>query len=568
MLKKITSLFIAIIFVLAAFPIGQLAEAATTYTFLEIVEVDTYDNKGKPLGTSITGVKVQNNVGKVTTLKIDKSTVYYINNTATNIHGFKAGMQVSVTMGLNKIREMRANTNSGSGSIVANSKQLTGVVTQIDPNGLQMRVKIDGSTTRTFTINKNTEVFKNNSSVDLSTLYAGDKVRLTFATATTSTIAEIDIINSSAIMVQELYKAKLNTINTNKNSINVRNAHPLLNWRFGTQDTIAQTNFAFTNTTSIYVGNKKITKNQLGNYRNNEMYFATTKQFSKEVINKIIVLANNERTYYEPISLVNLDFNVIELRNTLKLDYHSGSILIRNGRLVDPESLVATNLDQQAISTTAFVITDGHARNDYAHVVNITNDGLLAPNLSTDQLYFGVIDVADMLAYRIDLTSLERFDNHFWNTNYDVTEFAFSNSTKATELDGTTSFKVIPELDLDLYDNYTNYPKNPYYGYFYVRDGHIQGIHFVPGEARSSITFTGRIAEVKQSAKQIVVKDSSQWNQNGNWNYNYGAHTLNLSQAMIVKNGKVINFTDLKPSDRVVALAKSSSDVHVLLVNE
>lgn len=568
MLKKISGLFIAIIFILAAFPVEQLAEAATTYTFVEIVEVDTYDNKGKPIGTAITGIKVRNSAGKVTTLKVDKSTVYYINNTATNIYGFKAGMQVSVAMGLNKVREMRASTNSGSGEVVVNSKQLTGVVTQIDPNGLQIRVKIDGSSIRTFTMNKNTEVFKNNSSVDVSTLYAGDKVRLTFATATTSTIAEIDIINTSAIMVQELYKAKLNTINTNKNSINVRNAHPLLNWRFGTQDTIAQSNFSFTNTTSIYVGNKKITKNQLKNYRNNDMYFVTTKQFSKEVVNKIIVLSNNERTYYEPISRVNLDFNVIELRKSLKLDYHSGSILIRNGRLVDPESLVALNLDQQAISTTAFVITDGHAKNDYAHVVNITNDGLLAPNLSTDQLYFGVIDVADMLAYRLDLTNLERFDNHFWNTNNDVTEFAFSNSTKATELDGTTSFKVIPELDLDLYDNYTNYPTNPYYGYFYVRDGHIQGIHFVPGQARSTITFTGRIAEVKLSAKQIVVKDSSQWNQNGNWNYNSGAHTLNLSQAMIVKNGEVINFTELKPSDRVVALAKSSSDVHVLLVNE
>ena len=89
----------------------------------------------------------------------------------------------------------------------------------------KLRVKVDGSSTKTYTVTNNTEVFKGNSSVDLSTLYVGDRVRLKFATANTSRIAEINIM-STANMVEDLYKANLNTVNTNKNTLNVKNAHP------------------------------------------------------------------------------------------------------------------------------------------------------------------------------------------------------------------------------------------------------------------------------------------------------------------------------------------------------
>lgn len=565
MLKKFSTLFIAIILALAIFPTGQQAEASATYTFVKANYNETEDKKGNVTRT-LKSVTLKNSAGKSATFNLANTGQYYINNTLTTIDGFKAGMSVTIKLNLGRITEMRSTTNDGNGSIVENSKQLSGVVTQIDPNGLQIRVKIDGSSTKTYTVTNSTEVFKGNSFVDMSTLYVGDRVNLKFATANTSRIAEIKIM-STANMVEDLYKANLNAINTNKNTLNVKNAHPILNWRFGTATTKAQATFNFTNNTTIYVGNKKISKSQLKNYKNSELYFVTKKQFSKEVIDKIIVLAKNERTYYQPITRVNIGVNLFELNNSLKLSYHNGSILIRNGRLVEPEGLIALDLDQTPISTTAFVLTDGATKNDYAHVVNITNDAFLAPNLSNYQLYFGRIDVADLDAYQVELSDLERFDNHFWNTDNQIAQFAYSNSTIASELDGTNQFKVIPELDLDLYDNYTN-SLNPYYGYFYVKDGHIQGIHFVPNEKLASLTLTGRVDAVNLNTKALSVKDSSQWGKDGHWNFRYGALTLDLSKAMIVKNGKVIGIEDIKKSDHVTAIARSTSDVYVLMVNE
>lgn len=556
---------IAITIALAILPIVQKAEAASnTYTFMKANYNETEDKKGNVTRT-LKSVTLKNSAGKTATFNLANTSKYYINSTLTTIDGFKAGMSVTIKVNLGKITEMRGSTNVEGGSIVENSKQVTGVVTQIDPNGLQLRVKIDGSSTKNYSVTNNTEVFKGNSSVDLSTLYVGDRVRLKFATANTSRIAEITIM-STANMVAELYKADLNTVNTNKNTLNVKNAHPLLNWRFGTVKTKTQATFNFTNSTSIYVGNKKISKSQLKKYNNSELYFVTKTQFSKEVIDKIIVLAKNERTFYQPITSVNLGVNTLQLKNSLKLNYHNGSILIRNGRLVEPEGLIALDLAQNPISTTAFVLTDGAIKSDYAHIVNITNDGYLAPNLSKYKLYFGRINVADLDAYEVELSDLQRFDNHFWNTENSIASFAYSNSTIASELDGTKQFKVIPELDLDLYDNYTNSP-NPYYGYFFVNDGHIEGIHFVPNEKLATLTLTGRVSSINFNTKKISVVNSSQWNKDGHWSYRFGSLSLDLSKAMVIKDGEVIDISDIKKSDHVTAIARSTSEVYVLLVN-
>lgn len=565
MLKKFITLLIAITIALAILPIVQKAEAASnTYTFMKANYNETEDKKGNVTRT-LKSVTLKNSAGKTATFNLANTSKYYINSTLTTIDGFKAGMSVTIKVNLGKITEMRGSTNVEGGSIVENSKQVTGVVTQIDPNGLQLRVKVDGSSTKNYSVTNNTEVFKGNSSVDLSTLYVGDRVRLKFATANTSRIAEITIM-STANMVAELYKADLNTVNTNKNTLNVKNAHPLLNWRFGTVKTKTQATFNFTNSTSIYVGNKKISKSQLKKYNNSELYFVTKTQFSKEVIDKIIVLAKNERTFYQPITSVNLGVNTLQLKNSLKLNYHNGSILIRNGRLVEPEGLIALDLAQNPISTTAFVLTDGAIKSDYAHIVNITNDGYLAPNLSKYKLYFGRINVADLDAYEVELSDLQRFDNHFWNTENSIASFAYSNSTIASELDGTKQFKVIPELDLDLYDNYTNSP-NPYYGYFFVNDGHIEGIHFVPNEKLATLTLTGRVSSINFNTKKISVVNSSQWNKDGHWSYRFGSLSLDLSKAMVIKDGEVIDISDIKKSDHVTAIARSTSEVYVLLVN-
>lgn len=564
MLKKWAIALLAIMLVFAMFPTGQQAEAANTYKFVK-AQYNEVENKDGTVTRTLTGVTLKKSNGQTGTFKVANTNKFYINNTLTTIDGFKNGMTVTIKVSNNKITEIRGTTNDEDGSIVPNSKQLTGAVTEIDPNGLFIKVKVDKGSTTTFFVNKSTEVFKGNSFVDLSTLYVGDRVRMKFETAQTSIISQLTIINTNAIMIENLYKGSLNAVNTAKNTFVTKNAHPLTDWKFGNSDVTNQQTFIFTDKTSIYVGNKKISKAQLKNYKNSSMYFVTTKQYSKEVVQKMIVLKNNEFFYYKPISEVTTSVKLIRFNtNRLSLFYHSGSILIRNGRLVEPAGLIAINPTPQIVPATAFVITDGAAKDDYAHVVNITNDALMSPNLSSYDLYFGRIDTTDMDAYRVELSDdiLRKFVNNQWVEQNEFVNLRFSNSTVATEIIDGRNTKIVPETDMDLYD--INGLDNPY-GYFFVKNGHIQGLHFIEG-ARSTMTLTGRIKSM--GANKVYVENSSQWNDQGHWNFRYGSVEIDLMNAMIVKDGKIIKANQLKPKDRVIVMMKSSSEAHVLIVNE
>lgn len=566
MLKKFATFFMAIILALAALPFGQQAEAATTYTFVKANYQEVKDQKGNVTDHTLKSVALQNSAGKTSNFTVSASTRYYINNTSTTIDGFKIGMSVNPTKGLKNLTELRGISNVESGTIGTNSKQILGSVTEIDPNGLYVKVKQDNGTTTTYIVNANTEFFKDKKYVDLTTLYVGDRVRLKFSSATTKIVSEVEIISTSATAIKDLYKADFQAVNVTKNTISVKNSHSLLNWRFGTTVTTVQKTYTFTSKTPIYVGNKKITKNQLKNYRNSELYFVTTKQFSKEVVNKIIVLQNNEFTFYQPLKSVNTAVNQIVLQNGRSMKYHEGSILVRNGRIIEENGLIAMNPATALVPTTAFVVSDGTTAAQYAQVVNITNDSLFAPNLSTHELYFGRINEAILDDYKVVLSDLERFNN-VWKKVTSSAEYAFSNSTVATEYNGTYPYKVIPELDLDLYDSFTNWP-NPYYGYFYVINGHVQAIHFVPNQARSSLTVTGRVQSINVASKEITVKDSSQWNNNGQWDFRYGSMKLNFEKAMIMRNGKVIQAGELNIEDNLIVLTNSSSQAYFIIVNE
>lgn len=556
MLKKIVTLFLAITFVLAALPVEQPAEAAASYTYVKENYSETTDKKGN-VTTTLNSVTVMTSAGKYVNFVVDKSTIYFINNTKTTIKGFKAGMKVTVYSGSKKATKITASTNSGNGAIVANSKHILGAVTEIDPNGLYIKVKPDGGQSTIYTVNYNTNYFKEKQAVNLSSLYVGDRVRLKFASANTKTVSEVEIINAAAILVQDLYKAQLNTVNTSKNSITVKNAQPLLNWEFGTSVSNAQKTFTFTDKTSIYLGNQKISKAQLKNYRENDLYFVTSKQFNKEVVSKIVVLKNNEFTFYQPITRVTLDFNHLMLSDWRNFEYHKGSILIRNGRLIEPEGFIAMNSASSVVQTSAFVIGDGVTDPKYAHVVKITNDSLSAPNLSGHQLYFGKLDLADLNAYKLELTDVERYNNNIWKPYNGDSVFAFSNSTDATEFDGTL---VFPEMELENYETR--------YGYFYVKDGHVQAMHFIDEENDAGfahLTSTGRISAINQNT--MTVKNASQWYEDtGEWTY-LAEINVDLENVMFIRNGKVVSKNQLKPNDRVVLLMDANEHTHILIVN-
>ncbi|WP_246494245.1 hypothetical protein [Lysinibacillus agricola] len=553
MLKKIPYILMILLLTILGFSSSQTAHAAqmVTGTFVDVT-FSEYANSNGVIEKKLSKITLQNNSGRQITYNINNNARLYINNTETTIEGFKMGMKVEADISLRSVVELRGTSSSTketeSPTVAQNTKTLAGVVTSIDPNGLFIMLKPDIGKETAYYINKDTSYQKNSSAVDISALYVGDRVKLNLKNRNTSIVTKIEI-SETGTLVENLYKGEIQAVNANANKLTVKNQHAFVNWQFGSDSTKALSTMIFSSKVPIYVGNTKIEKGQLKNYIGSEAYYATVKQFGKEVIEKIVVLKNNERTYYEPMLSVDTEYRLLKLKSAGSMYFHDGTILIRNGRLIEPTGLMAYG--------TAFVISDGAARDHYAQVVQVTSDSFMSPNLAGHDLYYGRLSQAD--GYLIEIDDAMKIESNVFKKT-DRTVLSVSNSTKAMVDDGNKTYSVIPDIEL--------YLSEGDYGYFYVKDGHVQALHILDNaKPVAPLMLAGKLQSVKSTYPAVInVKSVSQW-QNGRW-YEAGEMVdMNIDQATLIKAGKVIQPSDLKPSDRLVVLSNRFVKAHFILVD-
>jgi len=236
------------------------------------------------------------------------------------------------------------------------------------------------------------------------------------------------------------------------------------------------------------------------------------------------------------------------MRIRYAIRYHENTILIRNGRLVDANSLQTKG--------TAFVVTDGVQKSQYANVVHITNDGFESPNLTNHSLYFGQISSGN--SYNITLKNASQMSANYWRTAR-TPKFAFSNDTHAVEDLKRSFIDIVPQQDE--MKNYANE-----FGYFYVANNTIVAAHLIdPKAQKANLVSVGRIERINPYG-DISIRNVSQW-MNGYWNTAGNISSMNIEQAMIIRDGKVILMDDLKPGERVYVVHESKVKGRVLLVN-
>lgn len=562
MKKRIGLSILSLVLLLSLIPFGASSEAATVYkgTFENVTYTETTLKDGTVQRTN-PKLTIRNSAGRTTTLNLTDDTYYYINGTKTNINGFKKGMSVEAKVSLRNVTRLDGKSAVEEGAIVKNSKELAGVVTKIDPNGMFVQVKLDSGLEKQYYINSDTAYIKGKAHVDISTMYGGDRVKLKLSSATSSVVTEVEIIQTGTL-VHNLYKGQLHTVNVRNNRFIVSNSQAFEDWEFGTRPHNDLSTFSFAGNTTMYAGNKKINKNQLQYYRNSDVYYVTTKQFGREVVEKVVVLENNERTFYDQITMVDTSNQLFRLKNFGLMYYHKGSILVRNGRLVEPSTLSAWG--------TAFVLTDGVTKSNTTHVVNITNDSFLSPNLAAHELYFGKLSLVEQSNYLLEIGDYTKLDSgsHAWLYEEEQAKtLSFSNSTVVTQSIGSTGVALASSLQVH----------EGKYGYFYVKDGHIQAVHLVgKDKLQPTTTMAGRIASIKMidqgsigvdATAELEVKDVSQWYE-GAWLDTGRINRLELSQVLIIKDRKRITIDQLKPNDRIVIFTDDTFDAQIILVNE
>ncbi|WP_142384752.1 hypothetical protein [Bacillus sp. M6-12] len=493
-------------------------------------------------------ITIKNSQGKTTTLPIDLNASFTVDTIPTTIDAFKTGMEVEAVVDLRRVKALSGKSGEYAGELSDDKEVESGIVTKIDPNGRFLSIKLDNGKSKTYSIDGGTEVFKGTTLVDLSVLFEGDRVKLSFSEYDTSFISSIEVI-AQGIKIENLHKATIYRIDPVRNTLMVKNEKVFRDWRW--QNRSVTGSYTYSAKTPIYVGNKQISRDRIRFYANNEVYFATVSQYGKQAIQRIVIKSNFERTYYEPLRSVNLKYRTLGLWKSGSIPFHNGTILIRNGRLIDSNSLAAYG--------TAFVVTGGAQKSQYANIIHVTNDGFQSPNLTNHTIYFGQISQANN--YQLTLKNTKKLTNNFWQDSA-AAALSFSDDTIAVRDFSTSTLSLVAKNEMD--------NQIGSYGYFYVFNNTIVGAHIIgTSSARAQLVSVGRIDLVSKGAgnvDMIKVRNVSQW-QNGAWVEAPYISSMNIEQATIIREGKVITPEDLNPGERVYLLHESLVKGRVLLVN-
>lgn len=485
-----------------------------------------------------------NDQGKEVRLTINKYTPLYINTTPTTIGAFKEGLWVEAVVDGPSVKELNGFTYIEQGS-PENSKSeaigqsLTGTVNEIDKSAKYIAINLKDKKSTRFYLDKDTEIYKDNRIVDLSVLYVGDRVKLQISDHDTTTISSIEI-TTDGIKVENIYKGVIQQIDSKQNKLVLKDEKAFINWNWRTINTAINSKI-FTDKTPIFLGTKKIDKSQLRNYKNNEIYYVTVKQSGKEIIQKMIIKKTNERTLHENLYSIDTKNKNIKLATQGTIPYHSGTIIIRNGRLVDPTSLQP--------SGKAFIIANGVSSNEYANVIHITNDGFQSDNLAQHQLYFGQIHYTNQ--YQLSLTNPQVLSNNYWYSTGN-TSFSFSNDTLVAE-------------DANIYTkDFTH--SNGKYGYFYIKDNHIIAAKITGYTMPDSSISIGRFNPVNRHLNRLSIKDVSE-HFNSDWLPAYQHNYIDLTNTILIKEGRIIKSADLMKNDRLYMIHNGYYQAKIILVD-
>ncbi|WHT48012.1 hypothetical protein QNH10_18495 [Sporosarcina thermotolerans] len=122
--------------------------------------------------------------------------------------------------------------------------------------------------------------------------------------------------------------------------------------------------FQLSNDVLIYYGGQLLDSSQFRYYSKFDAFFVTSMSFTNEIVQRVIINRSSGKDLQEEITFLNEGQQFIELKSSGKVNFHEGTIFIRNNRIVDPVSIMKGD--------KAFIATDNIDGKLYASIVYIT----------------------------------------------------------------------------------------------------------------------------------------------------------------------------------------------------
>ncbi len=181
-----------------------------------------------------------------------------------------------------------------------------------------------------------TTIFKNGTSTDRTVLRRGDNIKFQVNPGKNYYISRIDVQGQGAL-IDKVYKGDIVDVLPSTGEIILTRAY-----NYGYYDWQFEGNYQryhISPEAVMYRGNEKFGINELKNYVGKSIYAVSKDNYGNEEIMQISLKDGYEDTIYKTISSVKWTENQLTLTNGKLLNYTDGTIVIKDGRLLDTRDL-------------------------------------------------------------------------------------------------------------------------------------------------------------------------------------------------------------------------------------
>lgn len=521
--------------------------------------------------------------GEIYYLSLNPDAIYTIDGYIVEKSNFIPGMEIYAGLQGSSVISVEGYSTSNLGYIPPGSKIKTGRVARIDSNQLVLRSATGDE--ETFITMPGTVILKNGQHTGLDTLYEGDKVKLYFDEHDTGIISRIGIEGNS-VLIKGLYKGKLGIADRYSDKITISDVYQLNNgeWKQYYHSFTSQPNYGYkqqqqpaygmtlpyNGSSSLYIGGYPISYDNLKYYAGKTVYLAIKDFFGQDRIERMIIQNQYESTYSDKIIDINWITEGFELKNNKNIGFSEGTMVIKNGRIVDTFALNA--------QSDVFVIADGKGTQSDADVIYVLNEDVNNSNIGEHYVYAGRMD--RIVEDRLWLKNFYLLDENEWQSIRGEKELFFDNDTDIYDLDNNKNISVL-EFYSGNYavDEDSEYARDnslrDWHAYIYTDGDRISAIMIQERISRLSRqrvtngTISSAIDSIKDDPQvgwRIMLTNARDWSSaKSQWMEKNADLYINLKDALLIKDGRQIEPYDLKPGERVY-LVRDDYYAKVLMV--
>lgn len=515
-----------------------------------------------------------------------------VNDSFGTLEDLRYGQDVSLDLNQGYVVKIDSETFIDKpGYIPKYGKMRMGNIFAIYPAGIVFDI---GGEKITYTIPTGVPITKGGIAVTKNALKEGDSVKLFFDDIYSDDISKMEVEGIERL-IQKVYKGKLGSVNEKKQMITLYEPRYLKNEDWESVDGYTK-DFTLSNEAEICLGNLEVNLDNLErDHKDDTVYVVVEDSYGETVTSKVTIKSGGENIYSDNIRTLNDALGSMELDNRINMNITKGTIVLKEGRIVDPSLLAKRD--------NVLVVSESFLGESNANVVKL----ITRTENIFDRIYIGAIENVGGNFFTLRNWSTMN-DNEWDDIDTSMTDsFYFYSDTVIKDITDDDKIKTIKPADF-FHNSYARIENksNDNKGLEYERYYAVMVLKDLDGASRSVVSMNMRhkgflegqnidddndkLSEIKieledviedmfltrglvdevdtSSYQRIKLTDSNDWFASvAEWRANSVDTYVEYKNSLIIKGNSEIDVTDIEQGDTIYVL-RHNEKAQVIFVSE